>query len=191
MALIKINSAYNKTMNKKMASSTSLTAETLRIKNRSTGRAMWLVVDDSGTLQTSEVSLDVNYAPDFLTAPIAEATPAQESGSAFVIGRAYALTFIFDGNLGVGSTVGLQNPTGGVVTGISVSGSHVNFTYTSAALDVLKFTVVAPNLNRTARRLFKPFLVNLGPSYVTNTLGPLSFVDGWCRVWSQRTLTDR
>ena len=101
-----------------MASSTSLTAETLRIKNRSTGRAMWLVVDDNGTLQTSEVSLDVNYAPDFLTAPIAEATPAQESGGAFVIGRAYALTFIFDGNLGVGSTVGLQAPTGGVVTGI-------------------------------------------------------------------------
>ena len=117
-----------------MASSTSLTAETLRIKNRSTGRAMWLVVDDSGTLQTSEVSLDVNYAPDFLTAPIAEATPAQENGGAFVIGRAYNLTFIFDGNLGVGSTVGLQAPTGGVVTGISISGSHINFTYTPAAV---------------------------------------------------------
>ena len=126
-----------------MASTTSLTAETLRRKNRSTGRAMWLVVDDNGTLQTSEVSLDVNYAPDCLTAPIAEATPAQENGGAFVIGRAYALTFIFDGNLGVGSTVGLQAPTGGVVTGISISGSHINFTYTPAALDVLKLPLLS------------------------------------------------
>jgi hypothetical protein len=69
-----------------------------------------------------------------------------------------------------------------VGTGISISGSHINFTYTPAALDVLKFTVTSPNLNRTARRLFKPTLVNLGPSYVTNTLAPLSFVDGWPTV---------
>ena len=139
---------------------------------------MWLVVDEAGTLNTSDVCFNPDHVPDLHPSPMGEAAPPPEADGVLVVGRSYDLTFSFDGNLGAGSTVGLLASTGGVVRGVSVIKSRMQFVYTPAAFDVLRFTAVAPDLGRTARRLFRPVLVNLGPNYVPNTLSRLTFVDG-------------
>ena len=155
-----------------MPTSTPLTADALRIKNKATGRGMWLVTTDEGTLTTSEVNPDSSHCPDLLVNPVSAPDPA-----VFTTGVAVVATFQFDGELGAGSTVAVTGS--GTVSAINLAGSMMVFSYTAATGDVLKFTAKSADGSKTARRLFTPATVTLGPSYVPDSLTQSLFTHGW------------
>ena len=156
-----------------MPTSTPLTADTLRIKNKTTGRGVWLVTTDEGTLTFSEVNPDRGHCPDLLSVdPVASPAPA-----VFTTSVATTATFQFDGELGAGSTVAVTGS--GTVSAISLAGSMMVFSYTAATGDVLKFTVTSADGSKTARRLFTPATVTLGPAYLADSLTKTLYTDGW------------
>jgi hypothetical protein len=83
-----------------MSTSTALTTDTIRIRNKATGRGMWLVTNEDGNLTTSEVNSDRRYCPYLLVDPVS--TPAV---AVFTTGVPTTATLQFDGLLGSGSTV--------------------------------------------------------------------------------------
>ena len=159
-----------------MPTSTPLTADTLRIKNKTTGRGVWLVTTDEGTLTFSEVNPDRGHCPDLLSVdPVASPAPA-----VFTTSVATTATFQFDGELGAGSTVAVTNPgVAGTVSAISLAGSTMVFSYTAATGDVLKFTVKSADGSKTARRLYTPATITLGPAYLADSLTKTLYTDGW------------
>ena len=156
-----------------MPTSTPLTADTLRIKNKTTGRGVWLVTTDEGTLTFSEVNPDRGHCPDLLSVdPVASPAPA-----VFTTSVATTATFQFDGELGAGSTAAVTGS--GTVSAISLAGSTMVFSYTAATGDVLKFTVKSADGSKTARRLYTPATITLGPAYLADSLTKTLYTDGW------------
>jgi hypothetical protein len=163
------------TLDFSMPTSSPLTADTLRIRNKATGRAMWLVTTDEGALTSSEVNPDRGHCPDLLINPVSAPDPA-----VFITGTPTTATFQFDGELGASSTVAVTNAgVTGSVSAISLAGSMMVFQYTAASGDVLKFTAKSADGSKTARRLFTPATVTLGPAYVADSLTQTVFTDGW------------
>jgi hypothetical protein len=137
---------------------------------------VWLVTTDEGTLTFSEVNPDRGHCPDLLSVdPVASPAPA-----VFTTSVATTATFQFDGELGAGSTVAVTNPgVAGTVSAISLAGSMMVFSYTAATGDVLKFTVKSADGSKTARRLFTPATITLGPAYLADSLTKTLYTDGW------------
>lgn len=155
-----------------MSTSTSFSADTIRVINKTTGRGMWLVIDDTGTLTTSEVNSDRRHCPALLVDPIVAPLPA-----VFVTGVQVVATFQFDGLLGVGSSVSVMGL--GTIASISLVDSWMTFQYTAANDDVLKFNVKSADGAKTARRVFKPATITYGPDYVPGSLTRTLFTDDW------------
>ena len=154
-------------------SSTPLESKSFRIFNPTSKKAFWLTAKEDGAMVVDEVNPDQTYCPDLLQDPVYTPSPA-----IFTTGVPTITTFQFDGQLGVGSTVSL-NSGSGVVSTISLSGSMMTFQYTASTGDVLKFTVKSSDGSKTARRLFTPATVTLGPSYIPDSLTKTVFTHGW------------
>ena len=156
-----------------MASATNFQTKSIRVYNENSRKAYWLSASDSGTMVMSEISPDVTRVPDLLRDPVAlPAVPV------FTTGAPTTTTMQFDGLLGAGSTVAL-NEGSGTVASPSPSGSTMTFQYTAAADDVLKFVVQSGDGSRTARRVFTPATLTLGPAYVADSLTQTLFTHGW------------
>ena len=133
---------------------------------------MWLFTSNEGTLQVAEVNPDAGHCPGLLTDPVSSPTP-----NVFTTGEPTTATLQFDGSLGVGSTVDVVGS--GTVSAISLAGSTMVFQYSAIAADVLKFTVKSSDGTKTARRLFTPATITLGPAYLTDSLSRTLYTDGW------------
>ena len=133
---------------------------------------MWLFTSDEGTLEIGEVNPDNAHCPNLLVDPVASPAP-----SVFTTGVSTTAFFQFDGLLGAASSVSVTGS--GTVTSIAVSGSTMTFSYTAATGDALKFAVKSADGGKTARRLFRPATVTLGPSYVADSLTQALFTHGW------------
>ena len=129
---------------------------------------MWLYTSGEGTLEMGEVNPDAGHCPSLLVEPVLRPVPA-----VFTTGVATTATFQFDGMLGVGSSVAVVGS--GTVSPASIGGSTLTFQYTAATGDVLKFNVNSANGIKTARRLFTPTTITLGPSYVPGSLTRTNF----------------
>jgi hypothetical protein len=76
--------------------------------------------------------------------------------------------------------VAFTNPgVAGTVSAISLAGSTMVFSYTAATGDVLKFTVKSADGSKTARRLYTPATITLGPAYLADSLTKTLYTDGW------------
>jgi hypothetical protein len=156
-----------------MASASDFQTKSIRIYNDNSKKAYWLSASDSGAMVMSEINSDVTRVPILLRDPVAlPAVPV------FTTGVSTTTTMQFDGLLGAGSTVAL-NQGSGTVASPSVSGSTMTFQYTAAANDVLRFVVKSGDGSKTARRVFTPETITLGPTYVENSLTQTLFTHGW------------
>ena len=155
-----------------MVNFTPVSLESARILNRQTGRGMWLYTSGEGTLQVAEVNPDAGHCPSLLVDPVSSPysarlhhgrrndrdPPIRWNARRRLYGRRDGLRYCL---------------------AISLAGSTMVFQYSASASDVLKFTVKSSDGTKTARRLFTPATITLGPAYLTDSLSRTLYTDGW------------